>query len=87
MAKIIGIIIGVIVIVLFAYPFFQDAYQRYLVGKRLEAVMSEQERAEFRDWQGDAASFAKNLYDRCQRTQGQGAIQCDRYKFAFQQQP
>ena len=85
MGKIIGVILALIVIVLFVYPFADDAYQRYLVSRRLEAVMNERVRAEFGNWQGDATSFARNLYNRCQQTQGGGAVQCDRYKFAFEQ--
>ena len=85
MGKIIGVILAAIVIVLFASPFLNDAYQHYLVSRRLDAVMDERERAEFRNWQGDAKSFAQNLYNRCQQTQGQGAVPCDRYKFAFEQ--
>ena len=84
MGKIIGVILALIVIVLFAGPFINDAIERTRVSSRLEAVMDERERAEFSNWQGDATSFAQNLYNRCQQTQGQGAVQCDRYKYAFE---
>jgi hypothetical protein len=41
--------------------------------------MNATEKAEFDRWQGDAGSFAKMLYDRCQLNQGKGAVQCGRY--------
>ena len=80
MAKTIGTLIALLVIIVVVYPFAQDAYQRYLVEQHLKSVMSAQERAEFRDWSGDAMSFAKRLYDRCELSQGQGAVQCERYR-------
>lgn len=84
MLRILGIIIAVLVIIVLAYPFAQDAYQRYLVSERLKSVMTPQESAEFNNWTGDADSFAQRLYERCELTQGRGAVQCDRYKFAFE---
>ena len=86
MSKFIGTLIVLILVAGVAYPFAQDAYQRYLVSSRLDAVLDARERAQFHDWKGDAASFARTLYDRCERTQGQGAVQCDRYRFAYEQQ-
>ncbi len=83
MMRILGIVVAILLIIVLAYPFAQDAYQRYLVAHRLDAVMSAQERAEFRNWSGDAMSFAKRLYDRCELNQGKGAVQCDRYRYAF----
>jgi hypothetical protein len=84
MAKIIGTIVAVIVLLVVIYPFAQDAYHRYLVSDRLKTVMTAQERAEFSNWTGDAMSFATRLYQRCELTQGKAAVQCDRYKFAFE---
>lgn len=84
MLRILGIVIAALVLVVLIYPFAQDAYQRYLVADRLKTVMTPQESAEFNNWTGDANSFARRLYERCELTQGQGAVQCDRYKFAFE---
>lgn len=83
MAKLIGIVVAVVVLLVVLYPFAQDAYHRYLVSDRLKTIMTAQERAEFNNWSGDAMSFATRLYQRCELTQGQGAVQCDRYKFAL----
>ena len=85
MLKILGTAIALLLIIGFGYPFAKHAYQLYQVSRRLDSVMSPQDRAEFRDWKGDAGSFAKSLYDRCELTQGQGAPQCERYRFAFQE--
>jgi hypothetical protein len=84
MARIVGIFIAVIVLIVVIYPFAQDAYHRYLVSDRLKTVMTSQERAEFNNWTGDAMSFATRLYQRCELQQGKGAVQCDRYKFAME---
>jgi hypothetical protein len=84
MARTIGIIIAVLVGIIVAYPFVQDAYQRHLVRERLMSVMTPQEHAAFDNWQGDAKSFAKSLYDRCELTQGQGAVACERYRYAYE---
>jgi hypothetical protein len=84
MAKIVGILVAVIVLIVVIYPFAQDAYHRYLVSDRLKTVMTSQERAEFNNWNGDAMSFATSLYQRCELQQGKGAVQCDRYKFAME---
>jgi len=83
MARTIGTFIGILVLLVLIYPFAQDAYHRYLVADRLKTVMTTQERAEFSNWSGDAKSFATRLYERCELTQGKGAVQCDRYRFAM----
>lgn len=85
MVRVLGIIIAVLVIIVLAYPFAQDAYQRYLVSERLKTIMTPQERVEFNNWTGDALSFAERLYKRCELTQGNNAVQCDRYKYAYEQ--
>jgi hypothetical protein len=83
-ARIIGTIIGVIVLIVVITPFLRDAYNRYLISDRLKTVMTAQERAEFNNWNGDAMSFANRLYQRCELAQGKGAAQCDRYKFPLE---
>ncbi len=84
MLKILGTCVALLLIIAFGYPFAQDAYHRYQVSRRLDAVMDSTDRAAFRQWNGDAISFAKSLYERCELTQGRGAVQCDRYRYAFQ---
>lgn len=84
MLKTLGICVALLVIIAIGYPFAQDAYHWWQVKQQLLHVMDSKERAEFQNWQGDASSFAKTLYDRCQLVQGQGAVQCDRYRSAFE---
>ena len=79
-----GIVIAVVLVVLFAVPFGRDAYHRYIVSERLKSVLTPQERAEFDNWNGTAVSFAETLYARCELTQGKSAVQCDRYKYAYE---
>ena len=68
----------------FTASFAQDAYHRYQVSRQLDQVMDSQDRAAFRQWNGDAASFAKTLYERCELTNGRGAAQCQRYRSVLQ---
>ena len=84
MLKNLGILVVVVILLAIAYPFAQDAYHRWQVNQRLSAVMDSKERMEFQNWKGSATSFARTLYDRCQLSQGQGAVQCDRYRSAFE---
>ncbi|MBV9825672.1 MAG: hypothetical protein JO001_08355 [Alphaproteobacteria bacterium] len=84
MLRVLGICLGIVVLAIVAYPFVQDAYFRYQVGRRLDTVMDSRERAEFRQWPGDAMSFARTLYERCERSQGDKAVQCERYRYAFE---
>ena len=84
MLRVLGILIGVVLIIAIGYPFAQDAYHRYQVSRRLDSVMDSLDRAAFRQWNGDAVSFAKTLYERCELTNGRGAIQCERYRYAFE---
>ena len=83
MAKTLGIIIAVLVLIVVAYPFARDAYERHLVRERLISVMTPQERVAFDNWQGDAKSFAQSLYNRCELAQGKGAVPCERYRYAY----
>ena len=84
MMKVLGTIVALVVIIAVGYPFAQDAYHRYQVSRRLDTVMDSNDRAAFRQWNGDAASFAKTLYERCEITNGRGAVQCERYRYAFE---
>jgi hypothetical protein len=84
MMKVIGTFVAILVLIVVVYPFLQDAYQRYQIAHRLDAVMDARERSEFRQWSGDAKSFAQRLYDRCELSQGKGAVQCERYRSALE---
>jgi len=84
MLRLLGIAFGAVVLAIVAYPFVQDAYSRYRVSQRLDSVMDAREKAEFHRWSGDAMSFARALYERCELSQGKGATACDRYRIAFQ---
>lgn len=82
--RILGTLIALAVVIAFGLPFAKDAYHWWVVKQHLASVMNSTERAEFQNWQGDAASFAKTLYDRCQLTNGRNAVQCERYRYAFE---
>ena len=84
MMRFLGTLVALVVIIAVGYPFAQDAYHRYQVSRRLDTVMDSNDRAAFRQWNGDAASFAKTLYERCEITNGRGAVQCERYRYAFE---
>jgi hypothetical protein len=71
-------------VVVLAAPFVRDAYTRYRVMHRLAPVMTEQDRIAFRSWNGDAVSFAKSLYARCELDNGRDSPVCSRYIVAFE---
>jgi hypothetical protein len=77
--RILSICLAIAVVIMFAAPFAREAYHRYQVSQRLNSVMDDRDRAAFKQWNGDAASFARSLYERCEREQGQGAAACSRY--------
>ena len=78
------IMAGLVVILLVAmvFPIARDAYQRNRVISKLEPVLTQQDRLAFQAWQGDAVSFAKSLYARCQIANGQDAKACEPYRLA-----
>ena len=86
MTRVLSIAVIVAIGIMFALPFAREAYHRYQISQRLDSVMDDTDRAAFSQWNGDAASFGRTLYERCVRQQGQsqGAGGCDRYRFAFQ---
>lgn len=84
MTRVLSIAVVVAIGIMFAMPFAREAYHRYQISKRLDSVMDDRDRAAFGQWNGDAASFARSLYERCIREQGQGAAACERYRVAFQ---
>jgi hypothetical protein len=84
MTRVLGIALVVAIGIMFALPFAREAYHRYEISRRLDSVMDDTDRAAFSQWNGDAASFGRSLYERCVRAQGQSAAACERYRFAFQ---
>jgi hypothetical protein len=83
MTRILGISVAVAILAVFALPFGKEAYHRYQVSERLDTVMDDRDRQAFSQWNGDAASFGRSLFERCEREQGAGAGACARYRFAF----
>ncbi len=84
MLRTIGLILGVILIIVFLVPFARDLYHRYQLGQQLNSVMDLRERVEFQQWGGSSQDFAKRLLDRCELSQGKGAVQCERYRSAIE---
>lgn len=84
MARILGTCVALTLIMLVAFPFARDAYHRYEVAQRLKPLMNEHDLAAWRDWSGDAVSFGRSLYERCELINGQNAPACEPYKSAIQ---
>jgi hypothetical protein len=82
MVRILGTCAALTLIVVLAFPFAQNVYHRYEVSQKLKSVMTDRERAAFNNWNGDPISFAKNLYERCELTNGQGSPACEPYRSA-----
>jgi hypothetical protein len=78
------ILLGATLILLVAmvFPIARDAYERNQVISKLDPVLTPQDRQAFQAWQGDARSFAKSLYARCQLANGEGARTCEPYRLA-----
>ena len=84
MVRILGTCVALALIVILAYPFVREAYHRYEVARRLEPLMDDRDRAAFRAWSGDATSFGRSLYERCELINGAGAPTCEPYRQAIQ---
>ena len=84
MARILGTFIALALILVMAYPFAHDAYHRYQVSRKLDPLMSDSDRAAFRVWSGDAASFGRSLLERCELTNGPRSPTCEAYKRAIE---
>jgi hypothetical protein len=84
MTRLIVLFAALIVLVAAAFPFARDAYLRNRVVTKLDPVMTAEDHAAFRAWQGDAVSFAKSLYARCELTHGQDAAPCQPYRLALE---
>jgi hypothetical protein len=78
-------VIGVLICGLagMALPHVLEAYQRHRVFSALDPVMNDQDRAAFQAWQGDAQSFVKSLYARCEISRGEKAAACEPYRLAL----
>jgi hypothetical protein len=84
MLRIVGSIIALVILVVLALPFAREAYHRYQVSQKLDALMDDRDRAAFRNWTGDAVSFGRSLYERCELSYGKGASACEPYLKAIQ---
>ena len=84
MVRILGTCAALALLLSVAFPFARDAYHRYEVAQRLKPLMNEHDQAAWRDWSGDAISFGRSLFERCELINGQGAQTCQPYKVAIQ---
>lgn len=82
MTRLIVVCATVVLLVAMAYPFADDAYTRHRVMSRLNPVLTQQDRTAFQGWQGDAVSFARSLYARCELNHGRGDPACEPYRVA-----
>jgi hypothetical protein len=71
------------VVVVLAFPFARDAYNRHQVMSRLGPTLTVQDRLAFQSWNGDANSFARSLLDRCKLANGPDAAACEPYRVAL----
>jgi hypothetical protein len=84
MVRILGTVVAVALLMMVAFPFAREGYHRYQVAQRLRPLMNEHDQAAWRDWNGDAVSFGRSLYERCALMNGQGAQNCEGYRVAIQ---
>ena len=84
MVRILGTLAALALVMLVAFPFARDAYHRFEVAQRLKPLMNEADQAAWRDWTGDAVSFGRSLYGRCEVINGKDSPNCERYKSAIQ---
>jgi hypothetical protein len=84
MTRILGSCAALALIMLVALPFALDAFHRFQVAQRLKPLMNEHDQAAWRDWSGDAVSFGRSLFERCELVNGQGSPTCQPYKSAIQ---
>lgn len=82
MVRSILFVAGIILLAALVFPIAHDAYERSRVITKLDSILTPQERLAFQAWQGDASSFAKSLYARCQLANGQSARTCEPYRLA-----
>jgi hypothetical protein len=73
---------AIVFVVAMAFPLARDAYERNRVISKLDPVLTQQDRQAFQAWQGDALSFAKSLYARCQIAHAPDTKACEPYRLA-----
>jgi hypothetical protein len=83
MLRILGTCAALALLIVMAFPFGKEAYHRYEVSKRLGPLMTDRDRADFQQWNGNAQDFARMLYERCQLQKGQDAQACDELRSAM----
>jgi len=74
--KLLGYAIAAVIVAAMVFPFARDIYNRHQVIERLWPILSEQDRIAYRNWDGDAISFNRAIYDRCLLTNGSRAAVC-----------
>jgi hypothetical protein len=84
MTRFLGTCIALALIIVLASPFAHDAYHRYQVAKKLDPLMDDSDRAAFRAWSGDAASFGRSLLERCELSYGPDSPSCAPYRSAIE---
>jgi hypothetical protein len=80
MTRVVGAVVAMLVVILLILPFARDGYRRFEITRQLDDVMDATDKAALKNWDGDSASFARSLYDRCLRSAAPGGTaDCDRY--------
>jgi hypothetical protein len=82
--KIFAACAALVLIAALAFPFASDAYARYKIMHKLAPVLTQPDRVAFEAWNGDAISFVKSLYARCELANGPGAAACTPYRTALE---
>jgi hypothetical protein len=80
MTRLVVLCAALIILVAAAFPFAHDAYLRSRIVTKLNPVMTAEDHAAFQAWKGDAVSFAKSLYARCELTYGRDTAPCEPYR-------
>jgi hypothetical protein len=75
--KLVGYIAAAVIAAALVLPFASDIYHRHQVTVRLWPLLSEQDRLAYRNWDGDAPSFNRAIYNRCILTNGNGSALCN----------
>lgn len=84
MIRIVGTAAALTIVLALVFPFARDAYRRYEMTQKLNAVMDDSDRAALRDWNGSPQDFGRSLYNRCVQTHPQNQEACDPYKRALE---
>ena len=76
--------LALVLLVVLAFPFAHDAYVRYTILQKLDPVLTQSDRNAFKTWNGDAISFVKSIYARCELQNGADAAPCKPYRLALE---